>query len=163
MQGAAQAPIVEQNPYEKMSFQAAFKSQAWKQHLEGARTNLPCLKQSAKDVDSSNEFSQSIRFVQDGEIDEEVIMSRFRDYLVAKGDTPLPTTPPLPGLVLEEFLNAFGPLELSFWHKLPLTTIGRVVDGEVPISLALSKQLSKAFGTRSGFWHDLQTEYDRRR
>lgn len=156
------ARIVEQNPYEQMSFRAAFKSQAWKQHLERARIKLPLLTESAQNMVSLREFSQLVRFVHVGEIDEEAIMLRFQDYLLANGDNPRSTTFPIPGLVLEEFLNALGPFELSFWRKLPLSTIARVIDGEVPISLGLSKQLSKAFGTRSGFWHDLQTEFDRR-
>jgi len=88
-------------------------------------------------------------------------MARFRDYLAVHSDSSQETNIPIPGLVLEEFLNAFGPLEPSFWRKLPLTTIGRVVDGEIPITFSLSNQLSKAFGTRTGFWRDMQTEYDR--
>jgi len=146
---------------ERLSFHELYESQAWKQLLEESRTKLSVLKESAEDLNSSKEFSQVVHFVQDEEIDEEVIMLRFRDYLVANGDTPEMSNIPIPGLMLEEFLNAFGPLEPSFWRKLPLTTIEHVIDGEIPISFGLSNQLSKAFGTRCGFWRDMQTEYDR--
>jgi len=144
-----------------MSFRETFESQAWKQILEESRTNLPVSSESVMDLDSLSKSSCVVHFVQDGEIDEEVILAGFRDCLAAHSDSSHATNISIPGLVLEKFLNAFGPLELSFWRKLPLTTIGRVIDGEIPISFGLSNQLSRAFGTRSGFWHDMQKEYDR--
>jgi plasmid maintenance system antidote protein VapI len=162
MREGSRVRTVGRSLYERLSFHELYESQAWKQILEESRPNLSVLRESAQDLNSSSEFSQAVRFVQDGEIDEGVIMSRFRDYLLINGDPPRAFNIPLPGLVLREFLNAFGALELSFWRKLPLRTIERVIDGEIPISFGLSNQLSQAFGTRSGFWRDMQTEYDRR-
>lgn len=152
----------ERNPFEKMSFRKAFESQVWREYLECVRTTLPYLRESAPEEDLSKDLCQLVFFDNDGDFDEEAIMLRFRDLMLSVDD-PERSSPPLPGLMLRDFLNSLGSLEVAFWRTLPLLTIERVIDGEIPISSGLSEQISKSFGTRSGFWWDMQREYDQRK
>jgi hypothetical protein len=153
--------LVDRNVYEEMSFKRTFQSGTWKRHLEETRTRIPISIVSSASPDSSTGHSDVVLFAPEVDTDEELITSRFQDYLRESDDAPNWACTSAVGLVLREFLNSFGPLEASFWRSLPFATLVRVVEGRSRISIGLSEQLSKAFGTRSGFWSDLQRKYDR--
>ena len=139
----------------------AFESEECRQFLEGIRPNLICPTMLLSNTDRANDDSQSALLLEEGDTDEELIMRRFRDYLLTAHNEPGVITTPLPGVVLYEYLNAFGPQEPTFWRELPTAKLFRVTDGTLSISPWLSDQLSRVFGTRSRFWSDIQAEYDR--
>jgi plasmid maintenance system antidote protein VapI len=144
-----------------LSFREAFESQGHRQFLESMRPELPCSTVTLPNTSSTDDFSLSAYLIEGGEMDEELLTERFRDYLLTTRNDPNAESIPLPGMILDEYLCAFGPQEPSFWRKLPMATIFRVTEGESPISSKLSAQLSRVFGTHRRFWFDLQVEYNR--
>ena len=149
------------NPFENMSFREAFESEECRRLLESIRPSLVCDSVRLSDTDKTSDSSLSVLLLEECEMDEALIMSRFRDYLWIVRDEQQEIGTSIPGAVLNEYLNALGPQEPSFWRKLPMATIYRVTEGELPISSKLSAQLSRVLGTRSRFWFDMQIEYDR--
>jgi plasmid maintenance system antidote protein VapI len=113
------------------------------------------------EISKANDFSLSASLLDGEETDEVTLTKRLHDYLLAIRYYPHVESIPFPGILLDEYLCALGPHEPSFWRKLPMATIFRVTEGELPISSALSAQLSRVFGTYRRFWYDLQVEYDR--
>jgi plasmid maintenance system antidote protein VapI len=149
------------NPYEKMTFSEALGTSAWQQHLADIRPFAFDLVKPTKSEDKAPEFAQIPQFVQDGDMDEQAIMSRFRDYLVCKELDSRAFPLPIPGLVLREFLVSLGKLDPIVWRNLGIDELIAVTHGKVPISFKLSKRLSDSFGTPTEFWSELQSEYDR--
>lgn len=149
------------NPHDNMSFAEAFASEDWKEYEEAVR---PCAEPAhliTSDTGQIEDSATTINFAPDGDMDEVSIMARFREYLVIKESDPESVQSPAPALVLWDFLDSLGRQELAFWRKLPMYSICRVRNGEIPISGVLSKQLSNVFGTRREFWSEMQREYDR--
>lgn len=149
------------NPFENMSFREAFESAECRQLLENIRPSLVCDSVNLPDTNKTSDSTLSTLLLEESEMDEALIMSRFRDYLWTVCDEQEEVGTSIPGAVLDEYLNAFGPQQPSFWRKLPMATIYRVTEGELPISSKLSVQLSRVLGTRSRFWFEMQIEYDR--
>jgi plasmid maintenance system antidote protein VapI len=151
----------DRNPFEEMSFREAFESAECRQLLENIRPNMVCPTVLLSGANKKSAISLSALLLEDSDMDEELIVSRFRDCLWTLFDKQEENGTSIPGVVLEEFLNALGPQEPQFWRKLPMVTIFRVTDGVLPITPKLSAQLSRVLGTRSKFWFEMQIEYDR--
>ena len=147
---------IEKNPFDKMSFSQLFASEEWSHHLDDIRP-FAITSEAAVIRDTKYHCATLPSFTQDGDVDEEVMMSRFRDYLQQpENDYRVP----IPAVVLCEFLESFGPLDVAFWKAMPVNTLIRASDGEIPISQGLSEHISSAFGTRTKFWVEMQAEYD---
>jgi len=144
-----------------MSFREAFESEEYRQFLECRSPTLPCNTVLLADGDRASDSCQLAPLLDQADIDEEVIISRFRDYLLSAHNEEGAIRRAGPGAVLEDYLNSFGPREPQFWEELPMTALYRVTDGKMRISSRLSDRLSRVFGTRSNFWSDIQAEYDR--
>jgi hypothetical protein len=148
------------NPYEKMSFAQALNSPEWKQYLEDARPFAIFARTWVEFRNGSELNSQQSHFALEAEVDEEAIMLRFHDYLVRQGDDPNSFSVPIPAVVLREFLNSLGAVDMPIWNSQPVDTLIRAVQGDLPISGKLSARISDAFGTRTTFWFEMQQEYD---
>lgn len=149
------------NPYANMSFAEAFSSEDWKEFEAARRPCAEAVRLIPSHLGQNDDSTKSVNFAPDGDMDEESMMARFREYLVIKESDPEIVQSPAPALVLWDFLNSIGLQEHAFWCKLPMYSICRVRDGEIPISIRISKQMSDLFGTRKTFWSDMQREYDR--
>lgn len=153
--------MLSREPSERMSFRGLFDSVEGRRYIESLRPELPCPIIALPEISKANDFSLSASLLDGEETDEVTLTKRLRDYLLTIRYYPNVESIPLPGILLDEYLCALGPQEPSFWRKLPMATIFRVTEGELPISSTLSAQLSRVFGTHRRFWYDLQVEYDR--
>jgi len=151
-------PKIDRNPFEKMSASELFATKEWGEHLDGIRP-FPITSELGVTRDKGDQGVALRTFVQDADLDEEVIMSRFHDYLQQPENRDLI---PVPATVLHEFLESFGALDLTFWKTLPIAELSRVTAGEILISRRLSERLSCVFGTRPELWVDMQAEFDER-
>jgi plasmid maintenance system antidote protein VapI len=139
-----------------MSFSQVFESEDWAHYVDSIRP-LAITSAMVVTTDAEDQRDTLQSFAEDADVDEESIMSRFRDYLSQPENSD---RGPIPAVVLSEFLESFGPLEMTFWRTLPVNMLIRTVEGEIPISQRMSKLISNAFGTRVNFWADMQAEYD---
>ena len=137
-----------------MSFRETFESEEYRQFLECRSPTLPCNTVLLADGDRASDCCQLAPLLDEADIDEEVIISRLRDYLLSAHGEQGAISSVGPGAVLEDYLNSFGPREPQFREELPMTALYRVTDGKMRISLRFSDRVSRVFGTQSNFSSD---------
>src|SRR4051794_9071265 len=103
------------NRQKSLSFRNAFESEQYRHLLERIRTKMPCSTVTVPSTSCANDLSLSGYLVEGGDMNEELLVARFRSYLLAARDNPNEEGASLTGRILEEYLNAIGPQAPSFW------------------------------------------------
>ena len=67
-----------------------------------------------------------------------------------------------PGYYIAEIIEDTGASKSDFASRLGISeeTLNKLLGGQIGLSDDIAEKLSAMFGTSSGFWRNLQTEYD---